>query len=119
MGPSSKGSVESAQSVVTELVEIVKVDLEVDSEETWALSDRMDEEVRSRLCQRCKSKQHPEQFAPFPKGWKACGRACGGRQSFQQGGAERERVIRTWNLLEGLLGDTDVKSEHSRSSSGE
>ena len=63
-GPSSKGSFESAQPVVTKLVEIVKVDLEVDSEEAWVLSDRMDEEVRSRLRQRCKSKQHPERFLP-------------------------------------------------------
>ena len=74
-GLSSTGSFKSAQPVVTELVEIIKVDLEVDSEEARALSDRMDKEVRSHLRQHCKSKQHPEQFAPFPKGWQACGRA--------------------------------------------
>ena len=75
LGPSSEGSFESAQPIVTELVEIVEVDLEVDSKEARALSDRIDDEVRSRLRQRCKSKQHPERFAPFPKGWEACGRA--------------------------------------------
>ena len=78
LGPSSERSFESAQPVVTKLVEIVEVDLEVDSEEARALSDRMDEEVRSRLRQRCKSKKHPERFAPFPKGWEARGRACEG-----------------------------------------
>ena len=79
LGPSSEGSFKSAQPVVTELVEIVEVDLEVDSEEARALLDRMDKEVRSPLRQRCRSKQHPERFAPFPKGWKARGRACEGR----------------------------------------
>ena len=74
-GPSSEGSFESAQPVVTELVEVVEVDLEVDSEEARVLSDRMDDEVRSRLRQRCKLKQHPERYAPFPKGWEARGRA--------------------------------------------
>ena len=44
-GPSSEGSFESAQPVVTELVEVIEVDLEVDSEEAHALSDWMDEEV--------------------------------------------------------------------------
>ena len=70
-GPSSERSFESAQPVVTELVEVVEVDLEVDSEDARALSDRMDEEVRSRLRQHCKSKQHPEHFHPYPKGHKA------------------------------------------------
>ena len=70
-GPSSEGSFESAQPVVTELVEIVEVDLEVDSEEARALSDRMDKEVRSCLCQRCKSNNHPERFLPYPKGHEA------------------------------------------------
>ena len=83
LGPSSKGSFESAQPVVIELVEIVEVDLEVDSEDAQALSDRMDKEVRSCLQQHCKSKQHPERFAPFPKGWKACGQARGAQKSFQ------------------------------------
>ena len=44
---SNEGSFESAQQVVTELVEI----REVDDEEAQALSDAMDEEVRSRLFQ--------------------------------------------------------------------
>ena len=65
---------------MTELVEIVVVDLEVDSEDAHALLDRKDEEVRSCLHQRCKSKQHPEQCAPFPKGWKARGQAHEGRK---------------------------------------
>ena len=68
---SSVGSFQSAQQVVNELVEIVEADPEVDDEEAQALSDAMDAEVRSRLFQRCKSKQHPHRFAPFPKGWKA------------------------------------------------
>ena len=46
---SSEGSFESAQPVVTELVEI----REVQDKEAQALSDVMDEEVRSRLFQRC------------------------------------------------------------------
>ena len=62
---SNKGSFESAQQVVMELVEI----REVEDEEAQALSDAMDEEVRSRLFQRCRSKNHPERFHPYPKGW--------------------------------------------------
>ena len=73
---SSVGSFQSAQQAVNELVEIMEADLEVDDEEAQALSDAMDAEVRSRLFQRCKSKQHPHRFAPFPKGWQA-DRACG------------------------------------------
>ena len=115
---SNEGSFESAQQVVTELVEIREVDPEVDDEEAQALSDAMDAEVRSRLFQRCKSKQHPHRFAPFPKGWQA-DRARGRRRTFQRGGAERERFVRTRNLREGLLGDADVESEHSGSSSGD
>ena len=68
---SSVGSFQSAQQVVNELVEIVEADLEVDDKEAQALSDAMDAEVRSRLYQHCKSKNHPHHFAPFPKGWKA------------------------------------------------
>ena len=68
---SSVGSFQSAQQAVTKLVEVVEADPEVDDEEAQALSDAMDAEVRSRLYQRCKLKQHPYQFAPFPKGWKA------------------------------------------------
>ena len=118
-GPSSKGSFESAQPVVTELVEVIKVDLEVDSEDARALSDRMDEEVRSRLHQRCKSKQHPERFLPYPKSHETCQFAHQGRRSFQRGGAKREPLVRTRNLREGLLGDVDVKSEHSGDGSGD
>ena len=62
---SSTGSFESAQAVVTELVEI----REVEDEEAQALSDAMDKEVRSCLFQRCHSKNHPEHFHPYPKGW--------------------------------------------------
>ena len=72
---SSVGSFQSAQQAVNELVEIVEADPEVDDEEAQVLSDAMDAEVRSRLYQRCKLKQHPHQFTPFPKGWKA-DRAC-------------------------------------------
>ena len=68
---SSPGSFQSAQQAVNELVEIMEADLEVDDEEAQALSDVMDAEVRDHLYQRCKSKQHPHWFAPFPKGWKA------------------------------------------------
>ena len=111
---SNEGSFESAQQVVTELVEI----REVDDEEAQALSDAMDAEVRSRLFQCCKSKQHPHRFAPFPKGWQADRARGQRRKTFQRGGAERERFVRTQNLREGLLGDADVESEHSGSSSG-
>ena len=118
---SSVGSYQSAPQVVSELVEIVEADLEVDSEEAQALSDAMDAEVRSRLFQRCKSKQHPNRFAPFPKGWKA-DRACGQRRRTFRGAlleVERERFIRTRNLREGLLGDADVESDDSGGRSGE
>ena len=115
---SNEGSFESAQQVVTALVEIQEVDPEVDDEEAQALSDAMDAEVRSRLFQRCKSKQHPHRFAPFPKGWEADQARRQRRRTFQRGGAERERFVRTRNLREGLLGDADVESEHSGSSSG-
>ena len=64
---------------LVEISEILEVDLNVDDAEAEALSDRMDEEVRSRLFQHCRSKQHPECFAPFPNGWKACGHACEGQ----------------------------------------
>ena len=56
---------------MNKLVEIMEADPEVDDEEAQALSAAMDAEVRSHLYQRCKLKQHPHQFAPFPKGWKA------------------------------------------------
>ena len=62
---SNEESLESAQQVVTELVEI----WEVEDEEAQVLLDAMDEEVRSRLFQRCRSKNHPEHFHPYPKGW--------------------------------------------------
>ena len=65
---SSLGSFQSAPQAVNELVEIAEADPDVDDEEAQALSDAMDAEVRSRLFQRCKSKQHPHRFAPFPKG---------------------------------------------------
>ena len=64
---SNEGSFESAQQVVTDLVMIQ----EEEEEAAQALSDAMDAEVRSRLFQRCKSKNHPEHFHPYPKGWKA------------------------------------------------
>ena len=47
------------------MVEVVEVDPEVDNEEAQALSDAIDTEVRSRLFQCCKSKQHPHWFALF------------------------------------------------------
>ena len=109
------GSSESTPQVVTELVEI----REVQDEEAQALSDAMDEEVRSRLFQRCRSKNHPERFHPYLKGWQNGLRPSGRRRTFHRGGAERERFIRTRNLREGLLGDADVESEHSGSSSGD
>ena len=118
---SSPGSFQSAPQAVSELVEIVDADPDVDNEEAQALSDAMDAEVRSRLFQRCKSKQHPHRFAPFPKGWQA-DRARGQRRRTFRGAlleVERERVIRTRNLREGLLGDADVESDDSGSSSGE
>ena len=66
---SNKGSFESAQQVVTNLVTIQED--EVLDEDAQALLDAMDVEVRSRLFQRCKSKQGPKHFQPYPKGWKA------------------------------------------------
>ena len=56
---SSPRSFQSAPQAVSELVEIAEADPDVDDEEAQALSDAMDAEVRSRLFQRCKSKQHP------------------------------------------------------------
>ena len=56
---SSLGPFQSAQQAVNKLVEIVEADLEVDDEEAWILSDLMDAEVRGRLFQCCKLKQHP------------------------------------------------------------
>ena len=44
---------------------------EVLDKDTQALSDTMDTEVRSWLFQRCKLKQGPKHFQPYPKGWKA------------------------------------------------
>ena len=112
-------SFQSTQQAVSEMVEIVEVDPKVDNEEAQALSDTMDAEVRSRLYQCCKSKQHPHRFAPFPKGWKA-DHAHRQRQTFHpQLEVNCEWFIQTRNLREGLDGDTDVESEHSRSSSGE
>ena len=112
---SNEGSFESTQQVVMELVEI----WEVEDEEAQALSDAMDEEVKSRLFQRCCSKNHPEHFHPYPKGWQNGLCPSGRRRTFQRGGAERERFVRTRNLREGLLGDADVESDHSGSSSGD
>ena len=112
---SLEGSFESAQQVVTELVEI----REIQDEEAQALSDAMDEEVRSRLFQRCHSKNHPECFHPYPKGWQNGLRPRERQRTFQRGGAERERFVRTRNLREGLLGDADIESDHSGSSSGD
>ena len=91
---SNEGSFESAQQVVTELVEI----WEVQDEEAQVLSDAMDEEVRSRLFQRCCSKNHPERFHPYPKGWQNGTRPSGRQRTFHRGGAERERFVRTRNL---------------------
>ena len=54
---SSHGSFESAQPIVTELVEITEipeVDLDIADVDAEALSDRMDAAVRSRLLQRCR-----------------------------------------------------------------
>ena len=68
---SSIGSFQSAQQVVGELAKIMEADLEVDDEDAWVLLDTMDAEVRSHLFQCCKSKKHPQCFAPFPKGWQA------------------------------------------------
>ena len=118
---SSVRSFQSAQQAVSKLVEIVEADPEVDDEEAQALLDAMDAEVRSRLYQRCKSKQHPHRFAPFPKGWKADHARGQQRRTFRRAPleVERERFIRTQNLREGLLGDADVESDDSGSSSGE
>ena len=87
---SSVGSFQSAPQVVSELVEIVDADPDVDDEEAQALSDAMDAEVRSRLFQRCKSKQHPHRFAPFPKGWKADQARRQRRRTFQR---DRKSVV--------------------------
>ena len=64
---SNKGSFESTQQVVSDLVMVQ----EEEDKEAWVLSDAMDAEVRSRLFQHCKSKQGPKHFHPDPKGWKA------------------------------------------------
>ena len=63
---SNEGSFKSAQQVMTDLVEIQ----EVDDKEAQVLSDEMDAEVRTRIFQRCKLKQGPKCFLPYPKGWK-------------------------------------------------
>ncbi|HEX3641362.1 MAG TPA: hypothetical protein VHV10_08735 [Ktedonobacteraceae bacterium] len=62
---SSPRSFESAQPIMTELVEIE----EVGDEEAKAVSDEMDAQVWSRLYQHCKSKHHPSCYHPFPKDW--------------------------------------------------
>ena len=95
------------------------MDPEVDNEDAQALSDVMDAEVRGRLFQRCRPKQHPHCFVPFPKGWKVdC--AHERRQTFHlRLKVEWERFVRTRNLREGLACDTDVESNRSGSSSGE
>ena len=118
---SSPRSFQSAPQAVSELVEIVEADPDVDDEEAQVLSDAMDAEVRSRLFQRCKSKQHPHRFAPFPKGWQADRARGQRRRTFRRPllEVEHERFIRTRNLREGLLGDADVESDDSGSSSGE
>ena len=118
---SSVRSFQSAPQAVSELVEIVEADPDVDDEEAQALSDAMDAEVRSRLFQRCKSKQHPHRFAPFPKGWQADRARGQRRRTFRRPllEVEHERFIRTRNLREGLLGDADVESDDSGSSFGE
>ena len=82
---SNEGSFESAQQVVTNLVMIQE---EVLDEDAQVLSDAMDAEVRSRLFQRCKSKNHPERFAPYPKGWQNGLCPHEQQQTFQRGGAE-------------------------------
>ena len=113
---SNEGSFESTQQVVTNLVEIQEE--EVLDEDAQPLSDAMDMEVRSCLFQRCKSKQGPKRFLPYPKGWKA-DHACERRRTFRPRlEVDQEIFIWTWNLREGLLGDVDVKSDHSGSSSG-
>ena len=112
---SNEGSFKSSQHIVTELVEIQ----EVEDEEAQALSDVMDEEVRSCLFQQCRSKNHPERFHPYPKGWQNGLHPHERQRTFQRGGAERERFVRTRNLREGLLGDAAVESNHSGSSSGD
>ena len=57
---SSEGSFQSALNVMSTLVEIQEADPEVDDEDTQALLDAMDAEVRSHLYQCCKSKRHPQ-----------------------------------------------------------
>ena len=69
---SNEGSFKSAQQVVTDLVAIQE---DKEDKDAWALLDVMDMEVRSHLFQRCKLKQGPKHFQPYPKGWKA-DRAC-------------------------------------------
>ena len=114
---SNEGSFKSAQQVVTNLVAIQED--EVLDEDAQALSDVMDVEVRSHLFQHCKSKQGPKHFQPYLKGWKA-DRAREQRRTFRPRlEINREIFIQTRNLQEGLLGDVNVKSEHSRSGSGD
>ena len=109
---SNKGSFESTQQVVTKLVEIQEE--EVLDEDAQALSDAMDEEVRSQLFQHCRSKNHPECFAPYPKGWQNGLRPCERRRTFRPRlEIDREIFVRTRNLREGLLGNVDVESDHS------
>ena len=64
---SNEGSFKSTQKIMTELVEIREE--EVLDKDAQALSDTMDAKVRSCLYQCCRSKNHPERFAPYPKGW--------------------------------------------------
>ena len=65
---SNEGSFKSAQQVMTDLVMIQEE--EVLDEDARALSDAMDAEVRTRIFQRCKLKQGPKRFLPYPKGWR-------------------------------------------------
>ena len=101
------------------MTDLAEIQEEVLDEDAQVLLDTMDMEVRSHLFQRCKLKQGPKHFQPYPKGWKAdCARER--RRTFcPKLEIDREIFVRTWNLRKGLLGDADVESNHSGSSSGD
>ena len=50
------------------MTDLAEIQEEVLDEDAQVLLDTMDMEVRSHLFQRCKLKQGPKHFHPYPKG---------------------------------------------------
>ena len=112
----------SQQSVVTELVAIVKEDhLDIGGESGHVMARWVQEElVCSVLAQRCTSKAHPShrdrRFHPFPRlgdggdGFPFSRRRCGEQNI---GGGDREWFQRTRHLREGAECDGNIETDYS------